>query len=177
MRKTTSIKISLFAFISTLICLVANNILHLKVVSYVCQGLGFLSYLFLLIWVSQIIYEKLPLGINLIVLFMSFSLAVYSLALFSLLPYEQAYEYYVIFFYFFSLTCLGSAILLVGRIIFGLPSGQNETPQPTEAPAAPVTPAVPVSPTAPPEQSWMCECGTQNSSAFCTDCGTAMPQQ
>ena len=126
MSKSTSLKISLFAFLSTLICIIGNTILQMDLLSYVCQGLGFLSYLFFLIWISQIIYEKVIFAINLIIVFLSFGLAAYSLSLFSLLPYEQVFEYYVVFFYVFSLTCIGSLIVLVGRIIFYSPKITNE---------------------------------------------------
>ena len=125
MSKSTSLKISLFAFLSTLICIIGNTILQMDLLSYVCQGLGFSSYLFFLIWISQIIYEKVIFAINLIIVFLSFGLATYSLSLFSLLPYEQVFEYYVVFFYVFSLTCIGSLIVLVGRIIFYSPKITN----------------------------------------------------
>ena len=58
MSKTMSFKISVFTLISTIICIIGNMILDLDIISYVCQGLGFLSFLFFLIWISQWIYEK-----------------------------------------------------------------------------------------------------------------------
>lgn len=125
MRKSTSLKISLFALISAIICLIGNAILNIEIFIAIIHGLAFLSYLFLAIFVSQLIYEKINFGINVIVLFMSFALALYSIALFSISPFEILVEYCVLFFYWFVLLCLVSAIVLVGRIIFYSPKSDE----------------------------------------------------
>ena len=172
MRKRTTIKFSLFTFISTIICLIGNVVLQLDFLSYLTQGLSFLAYLFFLIWLAQIIYERSRFAVNIIIMFMSFALSLYSLLLFALLPYEQIFEYYVLFFYFFALTSLFSAIILVGRIIFYSPKQkpQDDTPAVVAQPVPPqeAAPAV--------KQTWVCACGTTNSGNFCSECGKAMPQ-
>lgn len=163
MKKMTTLKIALFAFISAIICVTGNTILCLDIVSYVAQGMGFASYLFFAIWISQLIHSKSRYGINLVVLFMSFSLSVYSATMFSLYPYGKLFEYYVLFFYLFFMICLISSIIIVGRIIFGSPKQRNYS-------------STNILPSEKSEHTlWLCKCGKKNSGKFCSDCGAAAP--
>lgn len=164
MRKSTSFKIALFAFVSAIICIIGNGMLCLDIISYTAQGLGFVSYLFFAIWVSQLIYGRTRFGGNLICLFMSFALALYSCVMFAANPEGLLFDYYVIFFYLFSLICLVSSILLVGRIIFCSPKKQKEQHESLLIDHSTAN-------------QWKCACGCFNTGKFCSACGAPMPTE
>ena len=156
MRKTTSLKVSLFAFLSAIACTVANYMLSLEIVFYSTQVLWFAAYFFLLISLSQVIYEKFRFRITFIILLLSFALAAYSLALFSLVPYGGFFEYYVIFFYLFGITALVSTIILIARIVFSSPIIPEETAEDDNLSV---------------DEYWVCSCGKENTGKFCSECG------
>ena len=165
MRKSTTIKIALFAFLSEMICVTGNYFLGLEVLSYVSQGLGFASYLFLMIWISQFIYSKARFGINLVTFFMSLALALYSIGLISLLPDGKLLEYYALLFYVFVMICIVSAIVFVGRVIFSSPK-KKENPQMEKQTSVAVTTEGPSE-----NSAWVCSCGCHNTGKFCSECG------
>ena len=160
MKKSITLKLALFTFLSSGICAVGNEIIELDLLAYVTEGLGFLAYLFFVIWLCQLIYGKIRLSRNLILLIVSFSLAVYTGAMFSISSSSLLLTYYMIFFYVFVVICIVSAIVLVGRLIFS--SSKKEA-------------LVETAEAVQQEEGWKCKCGTVNKGKFCSECGAAMP--
>lgn len=160
MSKSTILKLSLFALISAIICFIGNAILSLDILSYITQGIAFLAYLFFAIWICQLVYGKTRFSMNLVILIMSFALAVYSFALLSITNTELLLEYYVIFFYLFVLIFLVSSIILIGRMMFSSPKSKfNEQERVVETSHLPE------------KSTWTCSCGCTNTGKFCSECG------
>lgn len=160
MNKRTILKLSLFAFISAIICFIGNTILSLNILSYIIQGTMFLAYLFFAIWLCQLVYGKTRFSKNLVILMMSFALAVYSFLLISITSTELLLEYYVIFFYVLVLIFLVSSIVLIGRMMFSSPKSKlNEKERIAETTYLPE------------KSTWTCSCGCTNTGKFCSECG------
>lgn len=167
MNKNTTLKLSIFALISTIICIIGNSILYMDILSYIIEGISFLSYLFFAIWICQLIYGKTRFSNNWVVLIMSFALAIYSFVSSTITTSEFLWEYYIYFFYLFVLICLVSSIVLVGRMMFS-PKKPNYSEQSYIVAPQPATAHIPET------NIWTCSCGHNNTGNFCSECGNPL---
>lgn len=171
MSKTISFKIALFAFLSTLICAIGNSFLGLDIVTYLTHAFAFIAYLFVAIGICQLIYGKTRLSWNLIFLIMSFALGLYCGVMVQIETNEIVLSYYALLFYLFTVVCILSAIVLVGRMIFGKPSKQTQADEKEKTAHCVNAPINSVNA----GDFWTCACGHKSSGRFCNECGSAKP--
>ena len=160
MKKSFTIKFSLFAFLSAIICYVGSFLLPILRSLYLPTCFFFLAYLFFMMWISQLVYGKTSFRINWVVLIMSFSMSVYFFIMYAITQVEFLSECYLLAFYLLIFLCIVSSIILIGRVIFSSPEKKISTqklPQPH-------LPTVSTS-------SWICSCGATNTGKFCSECG------
>ena len=128
--KSLNLKLSLFMFLSAIICTIGYYLLYATPLILFKDILFLCSYIFFFNWVSQLVHSKVRFGVNVTVSILSFALAVYFGTYISLTEYEFLAEYGFYAFYLLTITCIVSVITLIGRIIF---SPQTKG-TPTEAP-------------------------------------------
>ena len=113
------IKISLFSFLSAIVCLIGYMFLGFELLSIITDVLWFIAYISFFSWICQTGYEKNKISINLIVTIMSLSIAIYMGVYSSVTEHAFFVEYCIYAFYLLSIICIVSTIIWIGRRIFG----------------------------------------------------------
>lgn len=116
--KSMNLKLSLFTFLSAIICVIGYTLLYVDLLTLFRDILFLCSYVFFFVWVSQKIYGKVGFSINVIIFVLSLVLAVYFRIYVDYVYYDILTEYCIYAFYLLTITCIISAIVLLGRIIF-----------------------------------------------------------
>lgn len=162
MKIRMSLKLALFAFLSAIVSMVANSFIGLPEIRIIVDALWFLAYVCLVIWTCKYVAKVKRIGKNLVVLFFSFSLAAYFGVYCNLIENSDIALIAGLLFYAAALICLGSAIVLLARWIFG------KSEQPVETKYEPVIAE---------QNNWTCACGVVNSGNFCSNCGNRKPEE
>lgn len=129
MKKEMILKISLFAFLSALICTVGNSFIGFDVLSGISHFAWFVAYIFALIWVSLWAYEKVKTkkyGKNILILSAAFLVAVYSGMVAAYSGIALLDKIFSVILYAFIIICIVAAISLFARIIFFAPKKEEE---------------------------------------------------
>ena len=120
------IKISLFSFLSAIVCLIGYMFLGFELLSIITDVLWFFAYISFFSWICQAGHEKSKMSINLIITIMSLAIAIYMGVYSSVTEHTFFVEYCIYAFYLLSIICIVSTIIWIGRRIFGNTS-QKET--------------------------------------------------
>lgn len=170
MKINVFLKVTLFAFLCSILSVVAYIITNIEIIALITNWFWFVAYFGLVAWICSKIYKKIRYSVNLIFVVGSFGIALYSgfwIGIrdeFNTINTFGEMSLTAVAFVVFSLVCLMSAIVLIGRLIFGTPAEKVDN-------------VIAVKDAAVIEESfdnnWVCECGTQNSGKFCAECGRA----
>lgn len=164
------LKVALFAFLCAIVCTIAFVLTDITLIAILTNWLWFLTYMSLVTWLCTKVYKRVRYSVNLIFIIASFAIALYT----GVQHYLQgsasvndvsSMSLTTLLFVVFTIVCLLSIMLLIGRLVFGK-SRQEEAP--AQEPEAPVLIAG--------ETTWTCSCGASNSGQFCTTCGGSKPE-
>lgn len=168
MKINVFLKITLFAFLCSILSVVAYIITNIDIIAIITNWFWFISYFGLISWLCSKIYKLSRYGVNLIFVVGAFGIALYSgfwLGIndeFSTINNFDEMSLTAMAFVLFSLVCLLSAMVFIGRLIFGKPAVQTVSEEIINE-AQVITEAC--------DNNWVCECGTNNSGKFCCECG------
>lgn len=157
-------KLMLFTFLCAVVCIVSYLITNIEIIAPFARWFLLASYCCLVAWLCSKLIKLRKYGVNLAFCLASFGGALYFgvwLGFLNELP--NINDFYnmsplALVFVGFSLLCLVSLIILIGRLIFGSPA--NNTPSAANA--------IPTSNIA---NQWICSCGSMNTGRFCSQCG------
>ena len=115
---TLPIKISLFSFLSAIVCLIGYWFLGFELLYVITDILWFLAYVAFFAWICQTGYEKKKISINLTITIMSLTTAIYMGVYSGLTSNKFFVDYCIYAFYLLFIVCIISTIIWIGRLIF-----------------------------------------------------------
>lgn len=115
---TLPIKISLFSFLSAIVCLIGYWFLGFELLYVITDILWFFAYVAFFAWICQTGYEKKKISINLTITIMSLTTAIYMGVYSGLTSNEFFVDYCIYAFYLLFIVCIISTIIWIGRLIF-----------------------------------------------------------
>jgi hypothetical protein len=124
--KSILLKLSLFLFLTALICILGYYFLYAEILILIRDVLFFAAYICFAVWTSICIYSKVRFGVNTVIFVLSFALAAYMLAYSCITQYEYLQTYCFFAFYVSTAICLLSLVFLVGQFIFRPKNTLNE---------------------------------------------------
>ena len=160
MNIRTSLKLTFFSLICTLICYIALAITNIEIIALVAEGFFVVSYFAFVTWICGIFSKNGRYYKNWMWCFVPFSVALYSgtrsFAFTGLQDINVIEEWGLndVIFVVSSLITLVAVIAFIWRLFFG------KAPQKEEMEEV---------------SGWICECGTENTGMFCAECGKPAP--